>query len=1060
MNFFREALDAFNNRTQAMKDFNQFAQGSLLEFQTGRAHWGNDDPVALAQRFIGWSKVLSERNATAVASSNLRLYAARGNGQAPARKEWNAIPVSKSRLDYLSTVKNVAQNPRYAAASEIEELTDHPFLRLMNQFNEFHNGTEGLSLTSIYLDLIGNSYWHIERDNMGVPVALYPLMSQYCAPVPDPEQFVKGYLYGIDPNNRKPFDRDEIIHFKLPNPNDAIIGVGRLISFWRSHDLSESYAQYEKSITDNRARPDALVSYKTGKLDPKARAELEAEWNRKFKGSGNAGKILVTDFEYDVKELGFTPAMVAALDTRRWTRNELAAAFGVPIPMIDTEGVSLANYNTALTHYGRFTIAPVLRLIEHKLNTELVSKYDDRLFCCFDNPVPEDMQFKAQQEKDRLASGAMTINEVRISAGQSEVEWGNEPLVRAGTIPLSESIADSKKKSLNQTQKKNHALSHLVATKNSERPEDGEQVNNPKANDGEVDELTPTQKKLAKRVRQFLLEVIDEMLSLLDSESTDVSWISNNKWIQRAVSLTREFVGLELETGFDEEREATGVELTPWTDLPEAQQFIENQTFQFVKSMNKKTQADFKRELQKGIDAGESIPQLTKRMEKVFEGYPQQKRAELIARTESARAIMAGKEQAWIQSGVVTHKVWDSQNDSCPFCLAMEGKEMDLGSAWFSEGETMVVEFEGKLLEMPMNYGPVPHPPLHPNCRCSMTAKIEMETPRKPEPEEVKVDAVEIRNDLGNLKETFEDKRQSLKTQITSNVLLETDKKSDLEFLQLEREDYAKKPDAVQSVIDEYDRRINQMLAELLENKEERKRLVEELSKLIEAYKEGQHEVLHKAFEEFTGGGYTFPVVFGKHEKYEGVPAKSLKAINDGREFLKPLINKDTAWSFRIHGTLAPEFVGPTKKKYLKPGTRSGPHYVDELGVVSLSDGNAGTVVHEIAHWIERRGKLLDKTVDFLERRTQGETAQKLSELIGDDGYDDSEVAKPDDFKDPYMGKQYILGDEYPPKLRGQLFATEILSMGLEELFKNAADFAEEDSEYFDFVIECLKDLK
>ena len=56
-----------------------------------------------------------------------------------------------------------------------------------------------------------------------------------------------------------------------------------------------------------------------------------------------------------------------------------------------------------------------------------------------------------------------------------------------------------------------------------------------------------------------------------------------------------------------------------------------------------------------------------------------------------------------------------------------------------------------------------------------------------------------------------------------------------------------------------------------------------------------------------------------------------------------------------------------------------------------------------------------------------------------------SEIAKKDNFFSPYCGKIYQGG------------GTEILSMGLEEIFDNAIEFSEKDPEYFNFVLDVIQ---
>jgi hypothetical protein len=94
--------------------------------------------------------------------------------------------------------------------------------------------------------------------------------------------------------------------------------------------------------------------------------------------------------------------------------------------------------------------------------------------------------------------------------------------------------------------------------------------------------------------------------------------------------------------------------------------------------------------------------------------------------------------------------------------------------------------------------------------------------------------------------------------------------------------------------------------------------------------------------------------------------------------------------------------------------------------------GDKDTLLHELTHRMEvvygeqnNAGyhPLSMATHSFLNRRTQGEQAQKLQDLYPGYAYKPDEIAKPDKFIDGYVGKLYS----------GE--STEVLTMGLQYLF-------------------------
>jgi hypothetical protein len=109
------------------------------------------------------------------------------------------------------------------------------------------------------------------------------------------------------------------------------------------------------------------------------------------------------------------------------------------------------------------------------------------------------------------------------------------------------------------------------------------------------------------------------------------------------------------------------------------------------------------------------------------------------------------------------------------------------------------------------------------------------------------------------------------------------------------------------------------------------------------------------------------------------------------------------------------------------------------------------TVVHELGHIIEGRDPgILSKSVSFLASRTKGE----LPVWLGP-GYGRRERALRDEWVQKggsaYAGKVYrdATGD----------YASEILSMGLQRLFEDPAEFYLRDREFFVFVVNVIRGL-
>lgn len=149
---------------------------------------------------------------------------------------------------------------------------------------------------------------------------------------------------------------------------------------------------------------------------------------------------------------------------------------------------------------------------------------------------------------------------------------------------------------------------------------------------------------------------------------------------------------------------------------PHLRRQIESQSFNFCRSTNESTS----RRLEDALDAlklefvqglveqGEAGPELARRVKAIFEGLTE-RHAATIAATEASRAIHAAQELAALESGVVAGKELLISADACELCqmVATEAKQVRLGQAFAVIGNHP-------------EYSTIMHPPLHPNCRCSM----------------------------------------------------------------------------------------------------------------------------------------------------------------------------------------------------------------------------------------------------------------------------------------------------------------------------------------------------
>lgn len=157
---------------------------------------------------------------------------------------------------------------------------------------------------------------------------------------------------------------------------------------------------------------------------------------------------------------------------------------------------------------------------------------------------------------------------------------------------------------------------------------------------------------------------------------------------------------------------------------PEVQKWLAGYTPKFSAKLEEVSVLKLRSELIEGINAGEGIPELIKRVNLTYDNWDKV-RSETIARSETSRAANRANLNAYRQSGIVKKKIWMAEPDACQWCAPLDGKIVDLEKPFFDIGDEYTVRVDGKDQTMQLDYETVETPPLHPRCRCAISAWME-----------------------------------------------------------------------------------------------------------------------------------------------------------------------------------------------------------------------------------------------------------------------------------------------------------------------------------------------
>lgn len=376
-----------------------------------------DDPLSMVKADTSWVYSLTNINASRVAGTPLRLYVAKPQSK---KLYMDGDLVSKSKRKELSQRTSIYKQISDPSL-EVIEIYAHPFLDLTRSVNPEMNEAELWHLSQKFEDLTGNNYWHIIDNHLGLPEQIWILPAQNMKIRPDPVTFVKEYIYN---NGFKEFHipAEDIIHFKSPSPLDVYYGRGPLAGAVGAANINIMMLQYEEALFKHGAMPSTYIDA-TGLTKAQAK-ELAALIKKDFKGPKKQGKMMVGMGK--PTRLSFNPKDMNILIEGKPIKEQLASAFGVPMSMLGTDDVNLANANAGRMQYAETGLTPRLRMKEQKLNEQLLPRWDMNIFCAFDNVIPEDKEFTLKENDVYVKGGVWSVNEVRASQGKEPKEGGDE----------------------------------------------------------------------------------------------------------------------------------------------------------------------------------------------------------------------------------------------------------------------------------------------------------------------------------------------------------------------------------------------------------------------------------------------------------------------------------------------------------------------------------------------------------------------------------------------------------------------------------------------------------
>lgn len=310
----------------------------------------------------------------------------------------------------------------YTDNSEVEE---HPFNKLLRKPNDFQSRWEMFYRIGTDFTFHGNSYFLKWKTAQGIPFSLIQLHPDRITTKPDGIERIEYYEYNTGSNMLR-LEKDEVIHFRYPDPNNYIMGTSIISKVMDLKDVEKMQMEYQKKFYKNGGFMGATFTT-DAKLDKDTFNRMLEQLQKKYGGEGNAFQVGLFEqgtqpiaTAYSIKDMDLTAQ-------RNLNKQEILAAFQINKLLLgESELVQRGNAETIDYIFSKNVIDPLGTYIDETLTNQLISvDYDIDYYCKHDTVAVRDVEKDIKYYQAGIGSGYLTPNEVREMEGFEPLDGGD-----------------------------------------------------------------------------------------------------------------------------------------------------------------------------------------------------------------------------------------------------------------------------------------------------------------------------------------------------------------------------------------------------------------------------------------------------------------------------------------------------------------------------------------------------------------------------------------------------------------------------------------------------------
>lgn len=326
-----------------------------------------------------------------------------------------------------------------------QEMKRHRLTYLLkHRPNNYQNAQVFWSTVEYHRNYYGNAFVRVYKNSNAFPTALeiiHPqLIKQY--------DFLNGELFYIvtNPKNNTELTVSawDMLHFGNIS-EDGIISLSPLVAIERQTNINERATKtLDKFHENNAVTPAVLESELPSTLSGPSAGALKASkenFQEAYSGPENAGKWVQLPLGYKYKSIAMQFADAQLIESLRFTREDISAAYGIPLFMVDGSAEKL-DVEQLTTLFKNNTMGPIVARYMAEINSKLLTRQEleSGFSVMYDvmSLIGMDYQTLVQGIKEQVVNGLMSPLEGALKLGNKPItgEWAKKHFMQAQYIPL------------------------------------------------------------------------------------------------------------------------------------------------------------------------------------------------------------------------------------------------------------------------------------------------------------------------------------------------------------------------------------------------------------------------------------------------------------------------------------------------------------------------------------------------------------------------------------------------------------------------------------------------